>query len=45
MGEDIASTHHDEGGGGNVKQSLEGAMQEALQKLFNDPAFIAALVR
>ncbi len=32
-------------GGENVKQSLEGAMQEALQKPFADPAFIAALVR
>lgn len=31
-------------GGENVKQSLEGAMQEALQKLFADPAFIAALL-
>ncbi len=31
-------------GGENVKQSLEGAMQEALQKLFADRAFIAALL-
>ncbi len=31
-------------GGENVKQSLEGAMQEALQKLFADSAFIAALL-
>lgn len=32
-------------GGENVKQSLEGAMQEALTKLFADSAFIAALLK
>jgi uncharacterized lipoprotein len=31
-------------GGTNVKQSLEGAMQQAIEKLFADSAFIAALL-